>query len=210
MMFAGCFLLASYGYSDTFKTNTASAQPIGNRPALDKLISTATATSGLTLGVDILDYGIGTNTTELPIGLIFKAPANTQSAFYLPQEEYLARLELYDSNNHAVTKTKLGAQYGQLFDELYWDIGKFATPHNGGHPKMITVRDEWDSRSWGCNLQKVSDLFTITEPGQYRLKVEVQIMLLYLNTKEKQVRQISRFPPIEIMVTCPKATKIKK
>jgi hypothetical protein len=52
-------------------------------------------------------------------------------------------------------------------------------------------------------LPKISDLFAITKPGTYRLKLEVQIMLRFLNTSDKPTRQILRFPPVEISVIKP-------
>jgi len=177
---------------------------LAHADGLEKYIVTVGATNGLTLGVTILDPRFGTNTTELPIGLLFKAPTNTHSALYLPQEEYLARLELYDSSNSPVAKTALGSKYGKSFDDLYWDLKKFATPPNGWHPsEMFTPDDKWDSMSWGGRLPKISDLFAITKPGTYRLKLEVQIMLRFLNTSDKPTRQILRFPPVEISVIKP-------
>jgi hypothetical protein len=125
------------------------------------------------------------------------------SAFYLPQDEYLARISMYDSSNQPIAKLRAGEKYGERFDELYWNLKKFASPKNGGHQKMLVVGDQWDSRSWGCSLEKASDLFLIKKPGHYHLKIEIQIMLLYLDTKGKQTRQIVQFPPVEVQLLCP-------
>ena len=177
---AACCFCPTNGYADN----------------LDKYIVSAQSTNGLVLGITVIDFQGGKDTVDLPRQLVFKAPINTRSVFFIPKEEYLAKIELYDSNNNPVTKTELGSRYGINFNDIYWDIAKFAKrPHS-----QTNVSDAW---SFGCDLPKTSDLFVITKPGKYRLKLEVQIMLYALDTTKKQTRQILRFPPVEITVTKP-------
>jgi hypothetical protein len=175
----------------------------GHADDAEKYMPLVQATNGLSLGVCILDpkSGINTNTTELSVGMLFKAPTNTRSMFFMPKKEYLARVELYDSSNNPVAKTKLGSNYGVNFNDIYWDINKFAESPHG----PCTARDSWDSWSWGGFLPKTSDLFVLTKPGTYRLKLEVQIMLYALDTAKKQTCQILRFPPVEITVAKPES-----
>jgi hypothetical protein len=179
-LFVVCFLLPALGYADELEGYFA---------------ATVQVTNGLTLGISLKDT-LGTNSTEHPIGLDFKAPANVHSMFFVPKNEYFVRMQLFDSNNNLVPKTTLGSSYGQDFDNLRWNIGKFANQPHG--PR--TASDTWIG---GAYLPKLSDLFAISKPGQYRLKLEAQIMLLYLDTRAKQARQIIRFPVAEITVVCP-------
>lgn len=57
-------------------------------------------------------------------------------------------------------------------------------------------------------MPKTTELFVIRKPGTYRLQIEMQVMLLYLNTAEYQVRQIVRFPPLEIPLIQPESTNL--
>ena len=168
----------------------------------EKYIVPVQLTNGLTLGISI-GSGVQTNTTEMLIELVFKAPTNTHSLLYVPKDEYLARLELLDLNNHTIAKTELGSKYGLRYDALQWDIQKYASRPRG----PIWFGDAWGR---GCSLPKTSELFAITNPGTYRLRLEVQVMLMYLNMADKQVRQIVRFPRIEITVTRPESPDLNK
>lgn len=163
---------------------------------VDKYIASVQATNGLALGISIIDRKLGTNTTEQPVDLVFKAPPNATSELFMLKDEYVARIELYDDNNRLVAKTQLGSKLGRNFDEVSWDIKKFAShPHGPIHPK-----DAW---AWGKSLPRISELFALERPGIYYLKVEAQVMVEYLDMTKKQTRQIVRFPPVEITVKCP-------
>ncbi len=190
----------SIGHADEVGKFIQASGSINNHPELEKYIPCVHSTNGLTLGVGIIRLTTGTNTTELPIDLIFKAPTNGHCTLYVPKDEYLVRLGLYDSNNCPVAKTDLGSKYGRYFDDLHWDLTLANQPH--GHPQMRFIGDTWSSATM---LPKTADLFMISKPGQYRLKVEVQILLLYL--QEKQVREIVRFPPVDIAVTRPEISQ---
>jgi hypothetical protein len=63
---------------------------------------------------------------------------------------------------------------------------------------MIEIGADWQ---YAGALPAVSELFNIPKPGLYRLEVEVQVMLLYWG--KRQVRQITRFPPLTIQVVKP-------
>jgi hypothetical protein len=183
-------------------SSTAQAGQPGstNRPPeIENLWPSVQLTNGLTLGLSAIRVGTGTNTTEIPLGLILKDPVRTSSTIYTPKDEYLARMKLYDSNNVPVVKTALGRKYGQKFDELsHWDRKFASRPH--GRPAMVPIGQDWE---YACVLPAVSQLFDITKPGVYRLEMEVQVMVLYLG--KHQVRQISRFPPIKLNVVKPSA-----
>lgn len=167
----------------------------------EKYIVSVRATNGLTLGVDVIDAKLGTNSTEVPVGLVFKAPANiNESELFMLKNEYIARLELYDSNNHPVAKTKLGSEYGRKFDKAQWGIKEYSNNPHG----PTGAKNTW---TWGEMLPKTAELFAVNEPGTYRLKLEAQVMVLYLDVAKKETRQIVRFPPVEIMVTRPASVK---
>jgi len=201
-MLAASSLWLANGYADEPRISAQSSRLTNRHPELEKYISTVRATNGLTLGISIIRLTIGTNSTELPVEFEFKAPSTTNSMLFMPKDEYLVRMELYDSNNVVVPKTELGTKYGKSFDDIYWDIGKFAKSPHG----PTIVKDAW---SWGRQLPKISDLFILTKSGAYHLKLEVQVMLYYLNMKEKQTRQILRFPPVEISVINPEVIPLE-
>ena len=162
----------------------------------EKWISSVQASNGIGFGILIIDMRTATNTTDLPISFLFRAPTNTASELFILKDEYLARINLYDASNHPVKKTKMGAKYGTKFDKAEWGINKYSSQPHG----PVICRDSWMG---GLLLPKISELFDLREPGVYRLKVEAQAMLMYLDMSKKQVRQIVRFPPVEIMVTRP-------
>ena len=177
IVLTACYIWPASGYADN----------------IDKYIVSVQSTNGLALGITIIDTKDGQDTIDLPRQWLFKSPTNTHSMLFMPKEEYLVRMELYDSSNNPVAKTELGKKYGESFDDIYWDINKYAKrPH--GHTK---VSDTW---SFGYDLPKTSELFVVTKPDEYRLKLEVQIMLYFLDMTKRQTRQIIRFPPIEIKV----------
>lgn len=109
------FLSCSAGLADDFGKHIVSVQ----------------STNGLTFGVTVIDSRNGTNTTESSVGFLFKAPPKFHSLLFLPKDEFMAKLELYDSSGHPVKKTESGSKYGRRLDAIYWDIKKFADrPHS--------------------------------------------------------------------------------
>lgn len=157
--------------------------------------ATVQTTNGLTLGVSLLGPD-GTNSTESPIELDFKAPVGARSVLFVPKEEYLARLHLWDASNIPAPTTTLGTNYGRSFGDLYYDIKKFASQPHG-------PRGPGDSWQVATRLPKLSDLFELPKPGRYRLRLEIQVLLQYLDTRGPQVRQVVRFQPPDVWVVKP-------
>lgn len=169
------------------------------------------ATNGLELGVmgaigitnSTSTEGIDYNDLYLVFRLSDEYPGGKSRPDYVivyePKPEYLARFTLYDSEQRPVKKTALGASY-QFKDIPSFDY-KYIVPYSRtkkSAPVPIFAKDSWSTGF--IELPRISQMFEIKKPGNYRLVLEIQVF----HDKGIRNRYVVRFPPLEIPVNQPK------
>gem|GEM_PF-3399386 len=162
-----------------------------------------TATNGLKLGV--VAGPSGTNTVDDEVWLFFSLEREGILPVYVPRDEYLVRIELFDSHNLPLPKTTAGRSY-QLAPRLKWDKSRVRL-----HQRSPQLWPVWKGRSvahsaegqspfyreWTEFLKfpPPSQLFRIEKVGAYRLVMEFQVFV-----KKGVEKPVVRFPPLEIPV----------
>lgn len=177
-----------------------------------------TATNGLELGVmgatHITNSTSATSIDYNDLYLVFRLPEkyipnginpNGKSCpgyvvVYEPKPEYFVRFTLHASNKHSVKKTALGASY-QLKDIPSWDY-KYMVPYSRSMkslPVPIIAKDSWSAAF--IELPRISEMFEIKKPGNYRLILETQVFLAYAGNGTN--KEVVHFPPLEIPLHLP-------
>jgi len=162
-----------------------------------------TATNGLQLGVAV--RASATNRTDQEIWLWFSREEEGTSVVYVPTDERLVRVELYDTNNVPLSKTAEGKKY-KFAPLLRWDKSLVRqhqrTPQAWYVPKGRSVaQSEQGERTFYWEWSKFlalpppTRLFKIEQPGTYRLVMEFQVF-----EKHGTNKNVVRFPPLEIPV----------
>jgi hypothetical protein len=101
--------------------------------------------------------------------------------------EYLCTAELSDAAGQTVPRTKMGRLYGSKYPDF--DISKAAL-----------VRQHTNPSSGPCwNLFRPADLFDITKPGTYTLRVQFQVMKVETDKTAGQAR-IVKFPALSLPI----------
>lgn len=150
-----------------------------------------TATNGLKLGILPRTQTIRVE-DEIWLFLSLSPPHQRVGYVYAPQDEYLARFELLDTNNVPVPKTVLGNKY-KLAPLPPWSREVLQTD-----PRSHGRRYDWPlSYQWHMFLRfpPPAKLFRIEAPGTYRLWMNFQVY-----EKQRTNRIVVRFPPIEVPV----------
>lgn len=150
-----------------------------------------TATNGLKLGILPRTEPIRVE-DEIWLFLSLGPPHPRVGSVHAPKDEYLARIELFDTNNVPVPKTELGKKY-KLAPLPPWRREVLQTD-----PRSHGRRYSWPlSYQWHKFLEfpPPAKLFRIEAPGRYHLRMEFQLYdVRYTN------RTGVRFPPVELPV----------
>ena len=105
-----------------------------------------------------------------------------------PQPEFAFQVELFDEKGNAVPKTGLGLRTGRRFSEL-------SAQSEGVHMQLIKATSEAEQLTQVL-LFRPSDLFTITAPGRYTLRIRFQIVAFFGNPGNT-TRKLIRFAPLD-------------
>jgi hypothetical protein len=118
-----------------------------------------------------------------------------------PQPEYAYKVELFDTNGIAITKTEMGNNIGSKFDDFDESALKTHTKINAEAFKKSELAAWW-------LMFRPSDLFEITKPGNYTLRIQFQI-LAHVRTGPNRgdyVKRIIHFPALDYPLVQPKLT----
>jgi hypothetical protein len=127
---------------------------------------------------------------------------NTAEFIFLPEDRYFCRAELVDSNGIVIPKTKIGKQFGSLFDNLeanpkyLRDRGPLNVFLNATN-EVTTRRLKWlNHEAIGPILLRPVDLFDMTNAGQYKMKLDFQFLEWTTNTAP----HVIQLPVVEVTV----------
>jgi hypothetical protein len=126
------------------------------------------------------------STEMLLFGLSTVTNADTVIA-WAKEPEYLCRAELTDAAGHSVGKKKMGRLYGSKYADFKTSQGNLVRQHIGPGSEP----------SW--NLFRPSDLFEITRPGNYNLRLYFQVVKVETSSVTNPAK-IVKFPALSIPV----------
>ncbi len=122
--------------------------------------------------------------------LIFGARTvtNKDTIVAWPKEpEYLCAAELLDEGGNGVPRTKMGRSYGSKYAEFDPSKGRL-------------VRQHINPSSEPCwNLFRPGDLFKISKPGTYTLRLQLQVLKVQSDRTTNAV-EIVRFPILSLPI----------
>jgi hypothetical protein len=152
------------------------------------------ASNGMTLGF----FANSTNVSapELvnqPILICFGNFPTNVAIIYVPIDNYLAHIRLFDMSGKEVEKTLLGNKFGYK-ENLRWDEHLMRHQHGQIEPWGV-VEDKWTDP---LRMPSVDQLFNIREHEKYRLIIETQVFVPRTRTNE-----VVKFPPLIVPVLSP-------
>ena len=132
------------------------------------------ATNGIKMGVLLLSSS-PTNTVEEPIWLSFSATNEDGACLYIPTDEHLGDISLFDTNNVPMEKTVEGEKFRYLAVD-HWDRSIVRQHHitGGRAPDPWIISKDW---SRPLELPSPARLFKVEKQGDYRLVLDIHVFL---------------------------------
>ena len=112
-----------------------------------------------------------------PIGYGFLCDSNRNPQILFPKREYLCNMELSDDKGVLVKKTATGLAYGGGFSNLTQYSPKTIeiVPEKGSGAAHLKFEYLQPNAIHLVQLPPAQELFTITQPGAYKMKIRFQV-----------------------------------
>jgi hypothetical protein len=138
------------------------------------------------------------NRPELSDSITFKLISTSRPPFrvYLPKPSSLCKIQLLNEQSQEIPKTSLGRKYGTSFDGTE-DPWKETDQDKGGSARHYTVGPLSGVTE---SFPACEALFKVSRPGEYRLRLQVQVFEQVIQQGRVQLRPL-RFPMVEILLT---------
>lgn len=135
--------------------------------------------------------GWTTSSTELSYAIVTTNGA--KDVWLRNQPQYAYEVSLFGTNGVQVPKTEMGKIAGSKFSELD------PTNLHTGMKLQHLIADKPEQGLDSCHLFKIKDLFKITNPGNYVLRIRFQF-LERVRIGTNDVFRVVRFPPMDCPV----------
>jgi hypothetical protein len=166
------------------------------------IAATNNSVADVQLHLLLLDTNGGLS-AESPIAYELRASPSNQSQFiFLPDDRYLCQVELVDQKGIAVPKKASGKQFGSLFGNLephpkyIRDQGPFNIFLNSSNEIRTSRIKLVGGGLVAPILSRPMDIFDITNPGEYTMKLHFQFVE-WTNETDPHVIQL---PIVEVKV----------